>query len=71
MKQQKSTVTPEKIEILKQAMGVDSISLRDRFAIAAVTSGIYKGSGNEMHAEHAYALADALLEERNKPNTGE
>lgn len=58
------TVDPKQIAMLKDLMGVEEINLRDRFAIAALTSGIYKGSGYDEHAMHCYALADAMLQAR-------
>lgn len=63
MAQQKK-IDPEKLAMVKELLAGQQASLRDQFAIAALTSGIYKGSGYEEHAMHCYALADAMLKER-------
>ena len=57
----------KKLEALAETNGTD-ITLRDRFALAALSgaleSYIDTGESSELYAKWAYELADAMLEAR-------
>jgi ABC-type thiamin/hydroxymethylpyrimidine transport system permease subunit len=66
MQQRKETkINPEKLAMVKDLLGANNqVSLRDQFALAVVSSGIYHGVGYEVIARHVYELADTLMEMR-------
>ena len=66
MQQRKETkINPEKLAMVKDLLGANNqISLRDQFALAVVSSGIYHGVSYEIIARHVYELADTLMEMR-------
>ena len=43
-------------------------TLRDEFAMAALTGLIVKFSGSALEAEYAYKIADAMMKAREKQN---
>lgn len=58
------TVDPKQIAMLKELMGVQDISLRDRFAIAYVSSARAASADETQLAYMAYEYADKLMQVR-------
>ena len=62
-------LSPEQIKIFKQVIGIDDITLRDRFAMAALANphlGSTTVEDADITAIHAYRIADALIKRKEK-----